>query len=76
MGKNPISLAAQAKKFAVDTAIWGIDQCIRIIGATGASAAHRLNMHLAETRLAAYADGTSEMLLDRIGRGLPSNYKD
>ena len=76
MGGNPVSLAAQAKKFAVDTAIWGIDQCIRIIGATGASAAHRLNMHLAETRLAAYADGTNEMLLDRIGRGLPSNYKN
>lgn len=74
VGGNPVSLAAQAKKFAVDTAIWGIDQCIRIVGATGASAAHRLNMHHAEVRMAAYADGTNEMLLDRIGRGLPSDY--
>jgi alkylation response protein AidB-like acyl-CoA dehydrogenase len=74
VGGNPVTLAAQAKKFAVDTAIWGIDQCIRIVGATGASAAHRLNMHLAEVRMAAYADGTSEMLLDRIGRRLPSDY--
>jgi alkylation response protein AidB-like acyl-CoA dehydrogenase len=73
-GTNPVSLAAQAKKFAVDTAIWGIDQCIRIVGATGASATHRLNMHLAEVRMAAYADGTNEMLLDRIGRGLSSDY--
>jgi len=73
-GANPVSLAAQAKKFAVDTAIWGIDQCVRIVGATGASAAHRLNMHQAEVRMAAYADGTNEMLLDRIGRGLPSDY--
>jgi alkylation response protein AidB-like acyl-CoA dehydrogenase len=76
IGGNPVSLAAQAKKFAVDTAIWGIDQCVRIVGATGASVAHRLNMHFAEVRMAAYADGTNEMLLDRIGRGLPSGYRN
>ena len=76
IGVNPVRLAAQAKKFAVDTAIWGIDQCVRILGATGASAAHRLNMHFAEVRMAAYADGTNEMLLDRIGRGLPSGYRN
>jgi alkylation response protein AidB-like acyl-CoA dehydrogenase len=75
-GKNDVSLAAQCKKFAVDTAIWGIDQCIRAVGATGASAAHRLNMHLAETRMAAYADGTNEMMLDRIGKQLPSDYRE
>jgi hypothetical protein len=75
-GRNPVGLAAQAKKFAVDTAIWGIDQCVRIVGASGASAAHRLNMHFAEVRMAAYADGTNEMLLDRIGRGLPSGYRN
>ncbi|WNJ88010.1 acyl-CoA dehydrogenase family protein [Bosea sp. 685] len=66
--------AAQCKKFAVDTAIWGIDQCIRAMGAVGASDAHRLGMHLAEVRLAAYADGTNEMMLDRIGRGLAKDY--
>ncbi|WP_407185133.1 acyl-CoA dehydrogenase family protein [Bradyrhizobium centrosematis] len=75
VGGNPVALAAQAKKFAVDTSIWGIDQCMRVVGATGASATHRLNMHLAEVRMAAYADGTNEMLLDRIGRGLPSDYR-
>lgn len=75
MSGNVVSLAAQAKKFAVDTAIWGIDQCTRIVGAIGASAAYRLNMHYAEVRMAAYADGTNEMLLDRIGRGFPSGYR-
>lgn len=76
IGANPVSLAAQAKKFAIDTAIWGIDQCVRVVGATGASAAHRLSMHLSEVRMAAYADGTSEMLLDRVGRGLPHLYRN
>jgi alkylation response protein AidB-like acyl-CoA dehydrogenase len=75
-GGNPVGLAAQAKKFAVDTAIWGIDQCVRVVGATGASAAHRFNMHFSEVRMAAYADGTNEMLLDRIGRGLPFGYRN
>jgi alkylation response protein AidB-like acyl-CoA dehydrogenase len=74
-GETPVTLAAQCKAFAVETAIWGIDQCIRAIGATGASSAHRLNMHLAEIRMAAYADGTSEMLFDRIGRGLAADYR-
>ncbi|WP_213775815.1 acyl-CoA dehydrogenase family protein [Bradyrhizobium sp. dw_78] len=73
-GETPVTLAAQCKAFAVETAIWGVDQCIRAIGATGASSAHRLNMHLAEMRMAAYADGTNEMLFDRIGKGLAADY--
>lgn len=75
IGGNSASLSAQAKKFAVDTAIWGIDQCVRIVGATGASTKHRLNMHFSEVRMAAYADGTNEMLLERIGRVLPADYR-
>jgi alkylation response protein AidB-like acyl-CoA dehydrogenase len=75
-GANPVGLAAQCKKFAVDTAIWGVDQCIRAIGATGASAAHRLNMRFAEMRMAAYADGTNEMMLDRVGRSLAADYPE
>lgn len=74
-GETPVTLAAQCKTFAVETAIWGVDQCIRVIGATGASGAHRLNMHLAEMRMAAYADGTHEMLLDRVGKGLAADYR-
>jgi alkylation response protein AidB-like acyl-CoA dehydrogenase len=69
-----VTLAAQAKKFAVDTSIWGIDQCIRAMGAIGATTLHRLSMLYAETRMAAFGDGTSEMLLDRIGKNLAKDY--
>lgn len=69
-----VSLAAQCKKFAVDTAIWGVDQCMRAMGAIGASDVHRLNMLYSEVRMAAYGDGTNEILLDRIGRGLAKEY--
>lgn len=73
-GRPALTIAAQAKKFAVDTAVWGIEQCQRAMGATGASAEHRLAMLLSEVKLAAFADGTQEMLLDRIGKGLPKDY--
>lgn len=73
-GTGSVTLAAQAKKFAVDTSVWGIDQCMRAMGATGTSSDHRLNMLLAETRMAAFGDGTNEMLLDRIGKNLAKDY--
>ncbi|MBN8755646.1 MULTISPECIES: acyl-CoA dehydrogenase family protein [unclassified Variovorax] len=69
------ALAAQAKKFAVDTCLWGIDQCLRAMGAIGVSAGHRLNMLHAECRMAAFGDGTNEMLLERIGKNLQSDYR-
>lgn len=73
-GKAALTLAAQAKKFAVDVAVWALDQCQRAMGATGASADHRLAMLSSETRLAAFGDGTSQMLLDRIAKGLAKDY--
>lgn len=73
-GKPSLTTAAQAKKFAVDTAIWGIDQCMRAMGAVGATGNHRLNMLFAEVRMASFGDGTNEMLLDRIGKGLREEY--
>ncbi len=75
-GRDAMTIAAQCKLFAVDAAIWGVDQCIRSMGAVGASAAHRLGMQLDEVRLAAFADGTNEMMRDRVGRGLARDYAE
>ncbi|MGE4369381.1 MAG: acyl-CoA dehydrogenase family protein [Burkholderiaceae bacterium] len=63
-------LAAQSKMFAVNTAIWGLDQCIRCVGATGLSGHMRLAMHHSEIRFGAYADGTGETLQDRISKSM------
>jgi hypothetical protein len=38
------------------------------------SGAHRLSMQLAEVRLAAFGDGTNEMMLGRIGCSLAKDY--
>lgn len=73
-GDPILTLAAQAKKFAVDTAIWGIDQCARAMGAIGPSDAARLGMQQMEVRMSAYGDGTNEILLDRVGGSLGKDY--
>ncbi|MGJ7542375.1 acyl-CoA dehydrogenase family protein [Variovorax sp. LT1R16] len=70
------TIAAQAKSFAVRTACWAIEQAQSAMGAIGASASHRLAMLLSEVRLASYADGTNEMLLNRIGKGLVKEYAE
>jgi len=67
-------LAASAKKIAVETATEGIEQCIRAMGAVGATAPNGLVALASEVRLAAFADGSTEMLNDRIGRGLAAAY--
>lgn len=73
-GNDAVTVAAQAKKFAVDTAIWGVDQCLRCVGAIGTTPALRLSMHQAELRFAAYTDGTGQLLLDRVGKNLTKDY--
>lgn len=73
-GNAAVTLAAQAKKFAVDTAIWGVDQCLRCVGAVGTTPTMRLSMHQAELRFAAYTDGTGQLLLDRVGKNLAKEY--
>lgn len=72
--KGGTDAGRSSKKFAVDVAVWALDQCQRAMGATGASADHRLAMLSSETRLAAFGDGTSQMLLDRIAKGLAKDY--
>jgi alkylation response protein AidB-like acyl-CoA dehydrogenase len=73
-GQEVTVLAAQAKTLAVSTANMGIQTCMLAMGATGATAAHPLAMHAAEVRMSAYADGTSEMLRDRVGKLLLKTY--
>lgn len=73
-GKPAVTIAAQAKKFAVDTSIWGLDQCVRIVGAIGTTPSMRSRQLLDEVRMGAFGDGTNQMLLDRVGRGLLAAY--
>lgn len=63
--------AAYAKKFATEMALRRIADCIQAMGANGLSAAYPLARHLACAKIAAYTDGSIEMMNERIGAGLP-----
>jgi acrylyl-CoA reductase (NADPH) len=66
--------AAHAKKFAVTAAIRGIEACIQAMGAQGTLDRYGLMRQLGEAKLAAYADGTTEMQTERIGQLLMDRY--
>ena len=70
-GKDAVLPAAYAKKFATDMAVQRIADCIQAMGANGLRAEYPLARHLAGAKIAAYTDGSIEMMNERIGAALP-----
>ena len=66
--------AAHAKKFAVGAAQRGIAACAQAMGAQAMLETYPIGRHLADIRLAAYVDGTTEMQNERIGQLLAARY--
>ena len=69
-GEDAVMPAAYAKKFATDMAVQRIADCIQAMGANGLRAEYPLARHLAGAKIAAYTDGSIEMMNERIGAGL------
>ncbi|HEY6982823.1 acyl-CoA dehydrogenase family protein [Reyranella sp.] len=70
-GGDAVLPAAYAKKFATDMALTRIADCIQAMGANGLLADYPLARHLACAKVAAYTDGSIEMMNERIGAALP-----
>ncbi|MGZ3342840.1 MAG: acyl-CoA dehydrogenase family protein, partial [Reyranella sp.] len=70
-GGDAVLPAAHAKKFATEMALRRIADCIQAMGANGLRAEYPLARHLAGAKIAAYTDGSIEMMNERIGAGLP-----
>ncbi len=70
-GEDAVMPAAYAKKFATDMAMQRIADCIQAMGANGLRAEYPLTRHLAGAKIAAYTDGSIEMMNERIGAALP-----
>jgi alkylation response protein AidB-like acyl-CoA dehydrogenase len=70
-GADAVLPAAYAKKFATDMAVLRIADCIQSMGANGLRAEYPLARHLAGAKIAAYTDGSIEMMNERIGVALP-----
>ena len=69
-GMDAVLPAAHAKKFATEMALGRIADCIQAMGANGLRAEYPLARHLAGAKIAAYTDGSIEMMNERIGAGL------
>ena len=69
-GGDAVLAAAHAKKFATEMALRRIADCIQAMGANGLRAEYPLARHLAGAKIAAYTDGSIEMMNERIGVGL------
>jgi alkylation response protein AidB-like acyl-CoA dehydrogenase len=74
-GKDAVLPAAYAKKFSTDMAVQRIADCIQAMGANGLRAEYPLARHLAGAKIAAYTDGSIEMMNERIGVALPQVFK-
>ncbi|WP_339831117.1 acyl-CoA dehydrogenase [uncultured Parvibaculum sp.] len=73
-GEDAVMAAAHAKKFAGRVTLARIADCIQAMGAAGLREEHGLGRHLTCAKLAAYTDGSTEMMNERIGAGLIKTY--
>jgi acrylyl-CoA reductase (NADPH) len=73
-GGDAVMGAAHAKKFAGRITLPRIGDCIQAMGAKGLSEELPLGRHLACAKIAAFTDGSTEMMQERIGAGLVATY--
>lgn len=69
-----VMAAAHAKKFAGRVTLPRLADCIQAMGANGLREEHGLHRHIACAKIAAYTDGSTEMMNERIGAGLLRSY--
>ncbi|HUD51874.1 acyl-CoA dehydrogenase family protein, partial [Parvibaculum sp.] len=72
--EDAVMAAAHAKKFAGRITLARIGDCIQAMGAKGLSEAFPLGRHMACAKIAAFTDGSTEMMQERIGAGLMTSY--
>ncbi len=66
-GEDAVLAAAIAKKYAGDITSVAILTSMQAMGANGLKQDHAMARHLACAKIAAYADGSTEMMNERIG---------
>ena len=66
-GEDAVLAAAMAKKMAGEITIPAITACMQAMGAHGLREEHFLGQHLAAAKIAAFTDGSTEMMKERIG---------
>ncbi len=70
LGEDAVFEAAVAKKFAGRITVPAITACIQAMGANGLRQDSALGRHLVGAKIAAFTDGSTEMMNERIGASL------
>ncbi|WP_169570312.1 acyl-CoA dehydrogenase family protein [Sneathiella limimaris] len=65
--EDAVLAAALAKKMAGEVTIPSLVTCMQAMGANGLREEHFLGQHLAAAKIAAFTDGSTEMMKERIG---------
>ena len=65
-GEDAVLAAAVAKKYAGRVTVPAITSCIQAMGANGLREDNTLGRHLAGAKIAAFTDGSTEMMNERI----------
>ncbi len=73
-GDDAVMAAAHAKRFAGRVALARIGDCMQAMGAAGLREEYGLGRHVACAKIAAYTDGSTEIMQERIGAGLMASY--
>jgi len=72
--EDAVMAAAHAKKFSGRVTLPRLADCIQAMGAAGLREEYGLHRHLACAKIAAYTDGSTEIMNERIGAGLLKAY--
>ncbi|MCC5810583.1 MAG: acyl-CoA dehydrogenase family protein [Ectothiorhodospiraceae bacterium] len=75
-GEDAVMAAAHAKKFAGRVTVPAVTACMQAMGAAGLRQDYPLGRHLACAKIAAYTDGSTEMMNERIGAGLRARFEE
>jgi len=73
--EDAVMAAAVAKKLAGRVTVPAITACIQAMGANGLRVENALGRHLAGAKIAAFADGSTEMMNERIAASLRSGQR-
>lgn len=72
--EDAVMAAAHTKKFAGRVTLPRLADCVQAMGAAGLREEHGLHRHIACAKIAAYTDGSTEIMNERIGAGLLRSY--
>ena len=74
-GADAVEAAAHAKRYAGERVLGHLGACVQAMGANGLLDEYPLMRHMTCAKIAAYTDGTTEIMNERLGKALVDRYR-